>query len=130
MLLRITRWLPLLLTKLRFSVSNDGTAFETLTKNLTNITTRNLDKAWGVLGSVNLHCHFYQEGFSLGTFVGTKTAIHDNASRFYVGANKGASTVGNFFNGKMDDVRIWNTTRTDSQMLVNKDVELGELNQG
>lgn len=95
----------------RLGISNNGTAFEYLSK-LIPISTGSwyrLSISWKAATST---ATFYLNAVSQGTVVGTKTAISDNASRFYVGANKGASAVQNFFNGLLDDVRVWSVVRT------------------
>ena len=54
------------------------------------------------------------------------TSINDNASNFTVGAdNFGASAApDNFFDGQIDDLRVWNTERTESQILTNRGEDL------
>lgn len=96
----------------RLGLSNDGTASEYLTKNI-SITTDSwyrLSVPWVASTST---ATFYLNAVSLGSSVGTFTAIHDNASTFSIGASKnGAGSYANFFDGKMDDVRVWNIIRS------------------
>lgn len=61
---------------------------------------------------------FYLNGLPIGTRVGTLGTIHDNVSRFAVGASfNGAGVAANFYDGLIDEVRIFNTTRSDGDML-------------
>lgn len=80
-----------------------------------------LSIAWSASTST---AQFYLNGNLFGTSVGTLTAIHDNTSLLYIGANKGASAVQNFFNGLIDDVRIWNNVQTATQIITNNLIEL------
>lgn len=103
----------------RLSISNDGTAFERLTMNLSTLTTgvwNRLSVSWVASTST---ATFYLNAVSLGTFVGTKTAIHDNTSLLYVGANKGASAIQNYFDGYLNDMRIWSNAQSSSQIFTN-----------
>jgi hypothetical protein len=105
-------------TQCRLGISSDGTAFEYLSQNLVGITTgvRNrISVSWVASTST---ATFYMNAVSLGTFVGTKTAIHDNASLLYVGANK-TSAVANYFDGLLNDMRIWSNAQTATQILTN-----------
>lgn len=103
----------------RLGISNDGTSFEYLTQVIPNLTIskwNRLSIAWTASISTAV---FYLNGTSLGMSVGTKTSIHDNTSLLYVGADKNASAVANFFNGLVDDIRIWNTVQTAGQIFAN-----------
>lgn len=101
----------------RLAVSTNGTALETLSKSVdltTGIWTR-LGVTWDASASL---ATFYKNGVNIGTTTGTLTAISNNASEFFVGANKDdAGAAANFFDGLIDDVRVWNDVRTDTEML-------------
>lgn len=56
---------------------------------------------------------FVKDGISLGTTVGTNTAIFDGTADFALGSNNSASS---FWDGYIDDVRIWNTARTVAEI--------------
>ncbi len=108
----------------RLGISNDGTAVEYLTQNLNTLTTgvwNRLSVTWQASIST---ATFYLNAVSLGTSVGTKTSIHDNTSLLYIGANKGASTVGNFFNGKINDFRIINNVQASWQISNNLNIQI------
>lgn len=108
----------------RLGISSTGANSEYLKKTI-NITTAmwyRLSISWVASTST---ATFYLNGASIGTFTGTLTAIHDNASRFGVGMNRnGAGTTTNFWNGLLDDVRVWNTTRSAADIFDNLDVSL------
>ncbi len=108
----------------RLGISNDGTANEYATKNLPALATgqwNRLSISWASASSLST---FYLNGSSIGTVTGTKTAIHDNTSLLYIGAKKGASTVGSFEDGLIDDVRIWNAVQSASNIFLRNSVQL------
>jgi len=101
--------------QLRFSVSTDGTAYETLTRqcDLTAGVWKHIAVTYDASASL---ARFYLNANLLGTSTGALTSISDNASALYLGAHKGASAVGNFLNGKIDEVRLWNDIRTADEI--------------
>ena len=108
----------------RLGISNDGTAYEYLTANIMSLTTgvwNRISVSWTASSST---AQFYMNGVSYGTSVGTKTAISDNTSLLYVGANKGASTIGNYFDGYLNDMRIWGNVQTSDQINTNLQLQL------
>lgn len=111
-------------TQARLSISANGTSFENLTQNLPTLTTgawNRLSVSWVASTST---ATFYLNAVSLGMSVGTRTAIHDNASLLYVGANKNATVVTNFFDGLLNDMRIWGNAQTVAQIYANNLVQL------
>lgn len=108
----------------RLLISANGTTNDTLTYPLTTLTTgtwNRLSISWTASTST---ASFYLNAALLGTATGTRTAIHDNTSLLYVGASKGSASVQNFFNGLMDDVRVWSTAQTAAQILANNQIQL------
>ena len=108
----------------RLGVSQNGSASEYLVQNLPTLTTgtwNRLSISWTASTSTAI---FYLNAQAFGTSVGTKTAIHDNTSLCYIGANKGASAVQNFFNGLLDDIRVWSVALTASQIAAYNQVQL------
>src|SRR3989344_5667353 len=67
---------------------------------------------------------FYVNGMQLSTNnqFHTSTTICDNSASFIVGQL--GVTPDDYWNGKMDDLRIWNVARTPAEILANKDIEL------
>jgi hypothetical protein len=99
--------------QLQLSISSDGTTSETLTQNI-NLQTLKWQHVAVSWASASSMATFYLNAVSQGTATGTKTAIHNNASAFYLGADKGASAVGNFYNGLIDDAMLFNTQETST----------------
>ena len=107
----------------RLGISNDGTAYEYLTQVIPTLSTgvwNRLSASWTASTST---VRFLLNGVYYGSSVGTKTAIHDNTSLFYLGANK-TSVAANFFNGKLNDVRVWANAQTDGQIYANNNLQL------
>jgi hypothetical protein len=110
--------------QLRLSVSNDGTAYETLAReaSLQTALWQQVAVSWDASAST---ATFFLNGVSLGTAVGTKTAIHNNNSEFFVGCNKNdAGTATNFYNGLMDEVRLYNAERTAALFLTGLNTQI------
>jgi hypothetical protein len=114
--------------QLRLALSNNGTAEEFLTKNSTIAAgqSSHVGVSWNASGHV---AEFFQNGESLGSSTGAFTAIQDNTSRFAVGADFN-NTARNFYDGLIDEVRIWNTTRTAAQMYANKSTQISVSTAG
>lgn len=103
--------------QLRLSVSSNGTAYETLAKeaNLQLSVWQQVACSWDASAKT---ATFFLNAVSVGTATGTLTAISDNASQFFVGCNKDdAGDAANFYNGLIDEVRVYNAERTASQFL-------------
>ncbi|MBU6501180.1 MAG: LamG domain-containing protein [Patescibacteria group bacterium] len=109
----------------RIGISNDGTLQEYLSYPLpasfTTSVWNRISITWVASTST---ASFYWNGILLGTNIGTKTAISNNVSLLYIGANKGASAVQNFFDGKIDDFRIWNAALSASTILANNQIQV------
>lgn len=64
---------------------------------------------------------FYVNGVQQGTQQsGLATSIFDGTAALHIGA----ANAGDFFDGKIDDVRLWSTTRTAANILDNIRVEI------
>lgn len=108
----------------RLDISDNGTSTELATMSLNGLTTgvwNRLSISWASSTSLST---FYLNAVSLGTFKGTKTSINSNLSLLYVGADKGASAIENYFDGLLDDVRVWSNVQTASQILINNQMQL------
>lgn len=68
---------------------------------------------------------FYVDGVQQGAQqTGLRTSIFNSSEKLSIGAlgvNAGAS---GFFDGKIDDVRLWSTNRSQAQIIANKNIEL------
>lgn len=102
----------------RLAVSTDGTALETLTKEFTPVIAswQHVAVSWDASASL---ATFYFNGASIGTRTGALTAIHNNASTFQIGMYENATVPVGFYDGLMDEVRVWNLVRSDAQILGN-----------
>ena len=103
--------------QLRLSVSSNGTNSETLAQdiNLQTGTWQQVGVSWD---SATSTAKFYLNAALIGTRTGVLTAIHDNASTFQVGMSKdGAGAAENFYDGLIDEVRVFNVERSEEEML-------------
>lgn len=110
--------------KARFSVSSTGGAFSVFPPSTTSVTA---DGLWHhVAVSYNAAagtCAFYLDGATDGTGSGLPTSINDNASDFFVGQT-GDSGDRQYFDGLIDEVRIWSDIRTAQEISDNYRTEL------
>lgn len=69
---------------------------------------------------------FYKDGVSAASTVSTSgaTDINNNAIAFYLGARESSGSPTDFFDGQLDDVRVWNDIRTSSEITDNYQKEL------
>jgi hypothetical protein len=112
-------------------ISDDGTSFERYSVDISDQIETGVWKRWGVVWDASTSsAEFFKNGISLGTRTGSNTSIDDNNSDFLVGASlDGSASPENFYDGKIDDVRVWSDKRTDSEMVNNNDKILnGEEN--
>lgn len=114
--------------QLRLGLSSNGTAEEFLTKS-TTITTAQKFHVGASWDASDMQAEFFQDGVSLGTSQGAVSSLNNNASVAGLGADFN-STARNFFDGIIDEVRIWNTERTAAQMLANKGVQIATNSAG
>lgn len=117
--------------QLRLSVSSNGTNEENLTKSLASIAT----SSWGHYAvswdASESTAEFFENGVSLGSSTGALTSIYNSTALLCVGASLNASSAAeNLADGKVDDIRVWNTERTAAQILANKEVELAGTESG
>lgn len=117
--------------QLRLSVSSDGTAAnsEALTKTLTSDPNLSQWYRYGVSWDASAStATFYVDGASVGTDIGTKTAIYDSTALFSIGAAfDGAGAAEDFLDGKADDIRLFNDIRTAAEFLSYKDTQIGQI---
>lgn len=105
--------------KLELGISSNGTAQSTASVN------------WTPTAGVYAHvavvytaaagtADFYVNGVLQGTQQsGLPTSIFDGTSLLSIGADTDGGAAANFYDGKIDDVRLWATTRTAAQILAN-----------
>ena len=69
-------------------------------------------------------CAYYLDGTADGTCSGYVTSINEHDFPFLIGAQSGPVDVSRFFDGKLDEVRVWNDIRTPSEIAGNRFKEL------
>lgn len=100
--------------QIRLSLSSNGTNVETLNQ-IINVQTgiwQQVGVSWTASTSTAI---FYLNAVVIGTRVGTFTSISDNTSKFGISRYlDGTSTAVSFYDGLMDEVQIFNVTRSAS----------------
>lgn len=109
---------------LRFLVSANGSTVSTLTKaqTLNTGTFYHLAATYDVSEAT---AEWFVSGSSIGTSTGTVTSIHDGTAQFRIGSlvsSGGAND--NFYDGLIDDVRLWSDLRTPTEISTYKNYEL------
>lgn len=111
--------------ELRLAISSTGTNVETLTRPVSALTTgvwQELGVSWDASAST---AEFFLNAVSLGVATGALTAINNNASRFAVGAYfDAAGAAAGFYDGLIDEVRVFNTTRTSSDFFAGLNTQI------
>ncbi len=115
--------------KLSIAWSSDGT----------NVSQAITDAAFAVAGDVGKWVHIacsldvsgkaavmYKDTVSVGVGAGsgTQTAIHNNASKFAIGTNSIVAGATSFYDGLIDEVRMWNDIRSSGEVSANWKKEL------
>jgi len=111
--------------KIRFSIADasSNTNHEDFTYTLT-------PGAWyhiaAVYTATSSNFQIFVNGSSIGSLTGTITAIGNSTVDFAIGMlyDNPGNTPLYFFNGAIDDVRIWNTARSSANIAAYKDKEL------
>lgn len=68
---------------------------------------------------------FFVDGISVGhETVGVPMGVNDNPAEFTIGAGIDENGPSNFFDGKIDDVRLWGVARTQAEIIDNMNLEL------
>lgn len=114
---------------LRLLISSTGTNIETYSTTITDLITIGWWDRWAVSWEdTTSTAKFYRNGSLIDTKTGTLTSINNNASQLAIGADFSSSGAAqNFYDGLMDDVRVWNDVRTPSELLIyNGQVLTGE----
>jgi hypothetical protein len=98
--------------QMRLGVSSNGSNSEYLVKEFSPVigTWQQIGVTWDASEAT---AEFFFNAVSLGTRVGTYTGVHDNASKAAVGSSfNGAGTAVNFYDGLIDEVKVFNVLRT------------------
>ncbi|RLC75675.1 MAG: hypothetical protein DRI61_14500, partial [Chloroflexi bacterium] len=112
---------------LRLYISDDGTNSETYSYEITEDISTGTWARWAISwDATDATAKFYKNGVLLGTDTsGSMTGIDDNASAFAIGANENSGgSMDNFYDGLIDDVRLWSDVRTATELARNNDFVL------
>lgn len=102
--------------QLRLSLSSTGSNSEILAQevNIITDTWQQVGVSWTASTSTAI---FYLNGTEIGTRVGAFTSINDNTSRFALATSyNGAGAAANFYDGLMDEARLFNVARSGNDM--------------
>ena len=102
---------------LRLAISSTGSNSEIYSKPVT-LQINNWQHVAVVWNSLTSTAEFFLNGVTLGTQTGSLTAIHQNLGAFYVGCYKNATVPAGFYDGLIDEVRVWSVTKTAANFLV------------
>lgn len=109
---------------LRLLISSDGTNEEEYSRN-TSFAEGSCVHVAAVYDSGVATTTFYKDGISLGDSVKTLTSIHLDTAQLIIGGYKNSlGNITGFYDGYLDDIRIWNITRDASEILTNYQREL------
>jgi len=113
--------------QLRLWISSNGTVQETLARtcDLTLNSWKHLAVTWT---AASHSAEFFLNGNSLGTSSGSYTSISDNTSAFAIGSQD--TDLGSYFNGQIDECRLWNIVRTVDEIYSYKDVQISASTVG
>lgn len=119
--------------KLSFYVSSDGTTNNgSYQQYQTSSIVVNAGTYYHVAVTFNIGtetCIFYVDGSVVtsskvaGTTLGA--TLHNPNVNFRIGAKRGAASEDSYFDGLIDDVRIWNDVRTATEIANNRAIEIG-----
>lgn len=111
---------------LKLQISNNGTSVETFTWDITEkIDTsswRRYQVTWEDTTSTAIA---YINGSSLGSKTGSFTSIYNSSANLAIGFDySSGGAAQNFYDGLIDDVRLWNDVRTQSELSSKNDIKL------
>lgn len=113
-------------SQIRFQASSDGITDDGVITSVGDIVTDTT--TWhhiAVVYTAASHAvQFYKDGATFeGSRDNTITSIFNSDANLTLGAASEASPI-TFFNGKMDEVRVWNTARSGAQISANYNIRL------
>jgi len=100
---------------LTFVISDDATSIENYTNSITLDLNKWLHVAVTWEASIST-ANFYLNGVNIGSDTGSMTAIDDNTSVFCVGGLYQSGPAIQFFDGAIDEVRVWSEVRTAEEI--------------
>lgn len=119
--------------RLRFTISDDGAG----TGETTATATTNIAGDTGAWHHVAVaydasagQAFFYYDGTADGSPTGLKTAIFDGVAPVRIGARDVGGSPAQFFDGLIDEVRVWNDIRTSGEISGNRNKQLNGSEAG
>ena len=108
---------------IRFLVSSNGTNSEIYTQDITNVLQVSQWARYSVSWQASTStASFYRNGVLLGTQTGTFTGIYSSTASFALGTSyDGSGNPQDLLNGELDDARLWNAVRNQSQIQLYND---------
>jgi hypothetical protein len=107
--------------KLQLDISNDGINSDTHISNALGFTTGIWYHIAVTFDASEATTIFYKNGVAAGGETKTRTAIFDSTAAFQIGARDTTK----YWDGLIDEVRVWNTIRTGAQIAANLGTEIG-----
>lgn len=101
--------------QVRFSV-HDGTTDDSYNQNYTHPSTgtwTHMVVTWDASAST---AEFFVNGSSIGSQSGSRTSIRNSTASFKIGAATNGGAATRFFDGKLDDVRIWSRILSSTEI--------------
>lgn len=108
---------------LRLRLSSNGTTTETHSVDITSMIDTSTWNRWQVTWTATTSTVIlYKGGTPLRTSIGSITSLYNSTARFAIGCDFNTSgTARNFLNALVDDGRVWNDVRTQSELLTYND---------
>ncbi|PIR69965.1 MAG: hypothetical protein COU47_00845 [Candidatus Niyogibacteria bacterium CG10_big_fil_rev_8_21_14_0_10_46_36] len=104
-----------------FEVSDDGTNFDTYQVAAGSLNTGQWYHVAMTWDASAASAEFFHNGTSIGTDAASKTSIYNSNSTFRIGSHQGTNS---YFDGLIDDVRVWSDIRINSEISNNYQSEL------
>lgn len=116
--------------RLRFAVSSDGTAANTIHGNVDwSPSTATWYHVAVVYSAAAGSAEFFVDGVSVGTATSLKTSVFDSTAAFHVGSDD-ISGFADGFDGLIDEVRVWNVARGAVEIADDRSKEIYGIENG
>lgn len=113
-------------SELQFFITRDGVNHMYATTTTTPLNANEWAHVAGVFDATVPSMKIYVNGVEQATsVVGSETSIKNTSLSVGIGARVGSLPAGQFFQGQLDEVRIWNTARSLTQIRDNMNSKLG-----
>ena len=118
--------------RVKMSLSSNGTAIEQYKTSSTLLSTGTWTHIAGVYTTGSNTINLYVNGADAGSTdaAGSISSIYNSDLGLGIGAANVGGTPSVFFDGKIDDARIWNTARSASEIANSREGELGGNESG